>query len=297
MDNLNYRHLRHFQVVAHEASLTRAAERLNVAQSALSIQIRHLEARLGQQLFERRGRALHLTEAGRIALDHADAIFSTGAELVETLRRTGRARQAIRIGAQATLSRNFQIGFLKPLLSRPDVEIVLRSGSAAELFGALSALQLDLLLTNQAPIPDALSGYIAQPIAQQPIALIGIPHLIAPRRRLSQRLAETPLILPSQSSGIRMAFDTLLERLAIRPQIAAEIDDMAMVRLLAREGIGLAVIPPIVVQDELKSNRLSIAAKLPGMTETFFGVILKRKFPNPLIERLLFGAKLAASAS
>lgn len=297
MDNLNYRHLRHFQVVAHAASLTRAAERLNVAQSALSIQIRHLEARLGQQLFERRGRALHLTEAGRIALDHADAIFSTGTELVETLRRTGRARQAIRIGALATLSRNFQIGFLKPLLSRPDVEIVLRSGSAAELFGALSALQIDLVLTNQALFSDALSGYISQPIARQPIALIGNPSLFSRRRKLTEHLAEAPLILPSRASGIRMAFDALLEKLSIRPQIAAEIDDMAMMRLLAREGVGLAVIPPIVVRDELQSNRLAIAAKLPGMAETFYGVMMKRKFPNPLIDKLLFRTKVTTFAN
>ena len=84
MAKLNYHHLRYFHIVAHEGHLTKAAEKLNVAQSALSSQIRQLEARLGQLLFERRGRALHLTEAGRIALDHADAIFATGNELVAT---------------------------------------------------------------------------------------------------------------------------------------------------------------------------------------------------------------------
>ena len=116
MIRLNYHHLRYFHVVAHEGHLTRAAELLSVSQSALSSQIRQLEERLGQQLFERRGRALHLTEAGRIALDHADAIFSTGNELVATLRQTGQSRQALRVGAIATLSRNFQIGLLRQVL-------------------------------------------------------------------------------------------------------------------------------------------------------------------------------------
>ncbi len=152
MAELNYHHLRYFHVVAHEGHLTRAAERLNVSQSALSSQIKQLEERLGQDLFERRGRALHLTEAGRIALDHADSIFTAGKELVETLKQTGHARRAIRIGAVATLSRNFQLSFLKPVLGNPDVEVVLRSGSRAELFDALSALQLDIVLTNQPPI-------------------------------------------------------------------------------------------------------------------------------------------------
>ena len=89
MAALNYNHLRYFWAVAHEGNLTRTAERLNVSQSALSIQIQKLEAQLGHPLFERRGKQLLLTEAGRIALDHADAIFATGEELLGTLRRTG----------------------------------------------------------------------------------------------------------------------------------------------------------------------------------------------------------------
>ncbi|MGW8207042.1 MAG: LysR family transcriptional regulator, partial [Hyphomicrobiaceae bacterium] len=100
MGELNYHHLRYFHAVAHDGNLTRTAQRLNVSQSALSAQIRQLELRLGHVLFERRGRQLHLTEAGRIALDHADAIFATGAELVGTLTTNQEAvRQVVRVGA------------------------------------------------------------------------------------------------------------------------------------------------------------------------------------------------------
>ena len=102
MQELNYHHLRYFQAVAHEGHLTRAAERLNVSQSALSSQIRQLEERLGQPLFERRGRALHLTEAGRIALEHADTIFATGKELISILTLGPQARRPLRIGSIAT---------------------------------------------------------------------------------------------------------------------------------------------------------------------------------------------------
>ena len=105
---LNYHHLRYFQAVAHEGNLTRAAEKLNLSQSALSTQIKSLEARLGQALFERIGRQLVLTEVGRIALDHADRIFATGAELEATLAQTSTTLPPFRIGALSTLSRNFQ---------------------------------------------------------------------------------------------------------------------------------------------------------------------------------------------
>lgn len=148
MSELNYHHLRYFRAVAHDGNLTRTAERLNLSQSALSTQIKQLEHRLGHALFERRGRNLVLTEAGRIALDHADTIFSAGEELVETLRETGRTRRAVRIGALATLSRNFQIEFLRPILGRSYVDIILRSGSTSELLGMLASLNLDIVLLN-----------------------------------------------------------------------------------------------------------------------------------------------------
>ena len=284
---LNYHHLRYFQAVAYDGNLTRASERLNVSQSAVSTQIRLLEDRLGQALFERRGRALHLTEAGRIALDHADAIFATGRELVATLQQSGQQRQALRIGAIATLSRNFQLAFLRPILGRPDVEVILRSGSAAELFSALAALHLDLVLTNQPPPADALTAFIVQKLDEQPVSLIGVPDLCHPELSLSQRLAQAPLILPTAASGLRMGFDALVGRLGVRPQIAAEVDDMAMMRLLAREGVGLAVLAPIVVRDELASGALVESAKLPNLTEAFYGVSVERRFPNPLLTLLL----------
>lgn len=287
MLELNYHHLHYFQIVAQEGHLTRAAERLNVSQSALSFQIRQLEERLGQALFERRNRALHLTEAGRIALDHADSIFATGKELVSILNENAQAMRHLRMGAMATLSRNFQLDFLRPLLGRNDIEVILRAGSRTELFEALIALQLDLVLTNNPPDLDILGHVIVHRIAEQPVGLIGIPSLCPPGLSLSARLTSAPLILPTLSSGPRSDFDALISRMGIKPKIVAEIDDMAMVRLLAREGVGLAIIPPIVVKDELKAGILKDADHLPGIKETFFAVTAKRKYPNPLIQTLL----------
>jgi LysR family transcriptional activator of nhaA len=287
MAELNYNHLRYFWAVAHDGHLTRAAERLNVSQSALSVQIRKLEDRLGHSLFERRGRQLVLTEAGRIVLDHADAIFATGEDLIGTLRRTGVARQAIRIGALATLSRNFQIDFLRPLLGRGDVEVVLRSGSYGELLGGLGGHALDVVLTNQPPPADALSPFVTHRISEQPVSLVGRADKVAEGGALSGWLAEQPLIVPTLGSSVRTGFDALLDRLGLRPQIAAEVDDMAMMRLLAREGVGLAVLPTIVVKDELADGTLVELDRLPGITEQFLAVTVKRRFPNPLVATLV----------
>ena len=288
MAYLNLHHLRLFRAVAHDGTLTGAARVLNLSQSALSTQIKALEAALGQDLFERRGRRLILTEAGRIALDHAESIFRTAEDLSATLRERGGGRRALRVGALATLSRNFQMQFLRPLIGRRDVEVVLRSGSQPELLRGLEAMALDVVLTNLAPARDAASRYLIQRIDEQPVSLIGTPERLGTTpRSLRGLLSEMPLILPTPETALRAGFDALIARLEISPQIAAEADDMAMLRLLVREDAGLAVIPPIVVRDELDTGRLTEAARLDGITETFLAVTQERRFPNPLLGDLL----------
>jgi LysR family transcriptional regulator, transcriptional activator of nhaA len=290
MAALNYNHLRYFWEVARDGNLTRTANRLNLSQSALSVQIRKLEDSLGHMLFERRGKALYLTEAGRIALDHADAIFATGEDLLGTLGETGLAREVLRVGAQATLSRNFQVGFLRPLLGRNDVELILRSGGEAELLNALRTLHLDVVLSTRPPPGDALSPFVVHRIAEQPIALIGKTRFAIGDKTLAERLASEPIVLPAGGTLVRTAFDSLVVRLAVQPKVAAEVDDMAMMRLLAREGVGLAVLAPIVVADELASGTLVEAAQLPGIVETFYAVTIQRRFPKTALAELIAGS-------
>jgi LysR family transcriptional activator of nhaA len=283
---INLHHLRLFRAVATDGTLTGAARALNLSQSALSTQIRALEATLGHALFDRQGRGLVLTEAGRIALDHAEAIFRTAEDLTATLRETGRARRILRVGALGTLSRNFQMQFLRPLVGRAEVEVLLRSGSLEELLRALEALELDVVLTNQAPLRGEDSPWLVHRIGEQPVSLIGTGARVQGRGLVALLSAE-PLVLPAPGTALRSAFDGLAARLGVTPNIAAEADDMAMLRLLAREDAGLAVIPPIVVRDELAAGHLVEAAQLPGIAEVFLAVTRTRRFPNPHLAELL----------
>lgn len=287
MADLNYHHLRYFREVARDGTLTGAADRLNVSQSALSTQIKQLEERLGHPLFERRGRGLHLTEAGQIALDHADRIFGAGADLLAVLRQTGTVGHVLRVGALSTLSRNFQLEFLRPVLGRADVELVLRSGSARVLLEALQTLALDVVLTTEVPARDAGDGLIAQRLDERPVGLIGQARRLK-HPGLAATLAAEPVILPTESS-IRTGFDALCARLQVWPRIVAEVDDMAMVRLLAREGAGLAIAPAVVMADELSAGLLQQAPHDLGIFETFYAVTIARQFPNPVLRDLLRG--------
>lgn len=282
---LNYHHLRYFREVATEGHLGRAADRLNIAQSALSMQIRQLEDRLGFALFERVARSLVLTEAGRIALDHADRIFSAGDELLATLQHSSTVKPPLRIGALSTLSRNFQLQFLRPLLAGGDVAFTLKSGHTATLMAELETLALDVVLTTQVPQDGATTGFAAQRIAEQPVLIHGKPAQLD-HSTLSDLLAREPVILPTESV-IRAGFENLIARLGVQPRIAATVDDMAMVRLLAREGVGLAIVPTVVVADEIASGTLATAPFDLGISEPFFAVTLPRRFPHPALAGLL----------
>lgn len=285
---INYNHLRYFYFVAHEGHLTRAAHMLHVSQSALSVQIKTLEAQLGHDLFERRGKQLILTEVGRLVLDHADAIFRTGEELIYQLTHHHEVhRRVFRIGAITTLSRNFQIEFFGKLLRELDVELVVSSASLAELLQQLETHRIDVALTNTAPTRDSGTPWVSHLISEQPVGLIGAAQFTEGGRTLTELLSDEPLVLPSLDSNIRIAFDALVERLGITVNIKAEVNDMTMLRLIARESIGLSVVPPIVVKDELEQGVLREICEIPDIRETFFALVLKRKFPNPLLKQLL----------
>ena len=155
MRRLNFHHLHYFWAVAREGNLTRAADSLHVSQSALSTQIRALEEQLGHDLFIRSGRQLLLTEAGHMALEYADNIFALGNELQTTLKGSLQSVQKLRVGAVATLSRNFQENLLRPFLGRHDVQLTLESGSLEDMLERLDRHTLDIVLSNRAVSSDA----------------------------------------------------------------------------------------------------------------------------------------------
>lgn len=288
MPFLNYHHLRYFRLIARELNLTRAATKLNLSAPALSLQLKQLEESLGHDLFERRRTGLVLTEAGRLALDYAEAIGRAGEELLDVMQHRPRGgRQILRVGAVATLSRNFQLEFLVPVLHRDDVEVVIRSGGLPELLLLLHSHQVDLVLSNQPARRDAETHWHSHLLAEQPVSLVGVPKWKQRKLRFPEDMKDIPVILPSQESNTRAGFDRILASAGVRPRIVAEVDDMAMIRLLAREGEALALVPPVVVQSEIKDGILIETHRIPQVRETFYAVTPSRRFPNPLVAELV----------
>ena len=285
MRRLNFHHLHYFWVVAKEGNLTRAAQSLHVAQSALSTQIRTLEEQLGHALFIRSGRNLLLTEAGQLVLDYADSIFALGSELQMTLQGALQANRQLRIGAVATLSRNFQENLLRPFLGRSDLRITLESGSLGELLERLALHNLDVVLTNQAVSSDAQRAWRCRLLDRQSVCLVGPPR--SGSFDLRRDLQQARLIVPGRSSDIRSQFELFCDSQGLQPDICAEVDDMAMLRLLARDSGDMALLPAVVVQDELHAGMLQLYAEIPEVTEQFFASTLQRQFRLDILDELL----------
>ena len=145
------------------------------------------------------------------------------------------------------------------------------------------------VLANSAAPQDARSQLRNHLLNEQPVSLVGGRARRKRKFRFPEQLATEPILLPSLDSDIRAAFDRLLDLAGVRPVILAEVDDMAMLRLLARESSGVALVPPIVVRDELQSGALVELCRVPNLVETFYAIVQKRRFPNRLLAELLRG--------
>ena len=285
---LNFHHLHYFWVVAKDGNLTRAAGLLHVSQSALSAQIRQLGTQLGHALFDRDGRVLRLTEVGRVVLGYAEGIFNLGSELLSAVRGgEGQTSQALRIGAVATLSRNFLENLLRPVLGDDTLQLVLESASLEELLERLRIHKLDLILSNRPVAPDGQQSWRCKRIARQRVCLVGPPLRRKPQFRFPQDLANVRLLLPGRSSDIRSQFELLCEDLGVTLRPYAEVDDMAMLRLLARDSGGVALVPEVVVQDELQAGVLQKYCELPKVVENFYAITTERQFQPQALKRLV----------
>lgn len=295
---LNFLHLRAFWQVAREGSVARAAETLRVSPSAVSMQVTALQQSAGKLLLERRGRGLVLTSAGRAALEFADRIFAAGLEMEDWLAQgEGVSRRPLRIGALGTLSKNLQFDFLWPLLRDSHDAVSVEQGSQEDLLERLRLHQLDVVLSSLPAGAAEAAGLEQVLLGEMPVYLVS--RLAFRRRKVPfpAWLDGLPLFLPSRRSTVRLEFDTLVARAKVYPQIKAEIDDMALLRLLALSGAGLALVPRIVVERELSAGSDLKVDPLPGLKERFFAITGARHRRDERVERLISSLQDQLAAS
>lgn len=288
MSRLNYRHLYYFWRVAVVGKLTEVADELHIAQSALSAQIKQLEDQIGLPLFHRQNRKLTLTDEGKKVLRYADEIFTVGNELEKLIKRgVPTETQHLSIGVLNNLSRNFIEGFVSPMLSMPQVSFSLEVRGLENLLKGLSNQDFDVILTNRTIASlDEQKLWKTQLVARQPIAVVG-PATQKSKDRFPKGFEGSQWILPGPKTEIRSAFEAWCAVSNYQPDIKAEAGDMAMLRLLARDSGALAVLPPVVVKDEIALGTLEVYELIPNAFENFYAIANNKKYENSLISGLV----------
>ncbi|EIM00101.1 MULTISPECIES: LysR substrate-binding domain-containing protein [Rhodanobacter] len=273
LQQLNFRHLFAFWKVTTEGRLTQAARALHVSQSTLSTQIQHLEERLGHPLFERRGRQMLLTATGRQVYRYAENIFGLGEEMLGWLDGHYEGMARVRIGGVSTMSRNYQENLFRPMMRDPTVVLTIESGTLDELVQRLLQHKLDLVLANSPVSSSPDQPLHSKFLGSQEISVVGQTAIWGRRKlRIPEDLDGQPVALPGARHALRAEFDALCSSANVNPQLRAEIDDMTMLRLVARDSGWLTILPAVVVQDELESGALTRVGQSDLLRERFYAI-------------------------
>ncbi len=245
MNDMELRQLRYFAAVAEHEHFTRAAASLNVAQPALSQQVRRLERELGVELFERTSRRVRLSQAGRALLPGARAALME-VEAIETGAQALRGVTAgrVTIGAMQSLGPLDLSGLIAAFHARhPAVDIALREASTREMIDLLEAGELDLaFLTRDERLPETLRAHDL--FSEDLMAIVAPGHRLAGRAatRLSA-LRDDPFVYFKAGTGLRHATDRLAREAGFDPAVRFETNELARVRALVARGLGVAVVP------------------------------------------------------
>ncbi len=285
MEWLNYHHLYYFWTVAKEESFTKAAVKLRIAQSAVSLQVASLEDFLGKKLIVRStSKKLTLTEAGQSVFVQAEEIFRQGKELVDGLRAGG-AQSSVRFGAIGGLSKNLQVKLLKPILERGECEISVDVGDSATLLTWLQSFHLDAVLCD-VPFPHSENEPLIQrEVAKEPFCIVGRNKKgSAP---LGGTLEKRGVYLPAKSNPATSEIEAYFKNQKMRVNVRGYIDDIALLRLLAIETNTLIVIPRIGAERDLKEKKLFVVHEFKALFQKFYVVMRQRGHRSERVLALL----------
>ncbi|MFK7930481.1 MAG: LysR family transcriptional regulator [Myxococcota bacterium] len=291
--DLNYQHLRYFRAVAHEGSVLRASRALHLAPSTVSGQIKTLETQLGSPLLTRAGRNLVLTEFGRTVLRYADDIFETGDDLVRNVVMSER-RDRARVGVSSVLPKLLTSDLLRLALT-DTVELHLEHGSTEELLGRLARRRLDVVLSD-ADKPSWLGtrGY-AHPVVETGIAVFGAKkHADIARLNLPQSLSEVPWLVPQQGTSLRSGLEVWWDEVGLDIEIAAVVDDSALLKALGDAGFGVFAAPAIMQDAIVAAFDVECICTTDRVVERVFA-IAREEYPASDAIRKICGIQSATS--
>ena len=286
MGSLNYKHLHYFWVVAKAGGIARASERLHLTPQTVSGQVSLFEDVLGYKLFTRVGRRLELSDAGRVVLSYADAIFTLGEELEGVIRHPtqGRAPQ-FRVGVSDAVPKSVAYRLLEPSLRMPEPPcIVCREGKLASLLGELAIHRLDIVIAD-GPMPPTVSikGY-SHLLGESGVTFFATAKLARKHQgAFPHCLDGAPFLLPGEDAAVRPRLVQWFEKLGINPRNVGEFDDGALLKAFGQVGIGIFAAPSAIAREVRLQYGVVAIGDTNAVTEQFYAISVERRLTNPAV--------------
>jgi LysR family transcriptional regulator, nitrogen assimilation regulatory protein len=294
---MDLKQLEYFRHVAELGSFTRAASFLSVVQPALSRQVRQLEVELGQNLFDRNGRGVVLTDAGARLLEHTRGI----------LMQVGRARQELEdqrngdsghfvLGLPPSLGRSVTVPLVKAFgRLLPNASLATVEGLSAYMLEWLNVGRVDCALVYNAPASPTVD---VQPLLDDQLYLIAplagktpLAGRTARKARKSIALAELaqyPLIIPSRPHSIRMSVENALAAVDVKIKVAHEIECIPAIIDLVRQGHGFGVLPLNAVLSTPWTDEVLVKPVVSPILKTSLSIATSTQRPkSPLMRKAI----------
>ncbi|MCF8146072.1 MAG: transcriptional activator NhaR [Deltaproteobacteria bacterium] len=286
MEWLNYHHLFYFWTVMHEGSMTAACKRLRLSPSTVSTQVGNLEETLGGKLFRRVGRDLEPTELGHLIFRYANEIFSLGREMMDTVR--GRATMSplpLRAGVVNVLPKLIACKLLEPALSLPErVHMICHQDKEERLLSELAMHNLDLILSDS-----PVRKHVNIKVYNHLLGECGITFLASKKLctqfqpAFPESLDNAPMLLPLDMTTVRQGLERWFESLHLRPMIAAEFEDSALMEKFGQKGYGIFAVPSVIEKEVQRQYDVNVVGRTHAVRERFYAVSYERIIKHPAV--------------
>jgi LysR family transcriptional regulator, transcriptional activator of nhaA len=294
MERINYQHLYYFWNVAREESITRASEKLHLAQPTISGQLAVFEQAIGQKLFHKSGRKLALTDTGRMVYHYAEEIFSLGRELNNTLkgRAIGTGLRLV-VGISDALPKLAVYRLIEPAFNIPEsVQVMCYEDKAERLLAEMSLHSVDLVLSDAPLTPSSNAKAFTHLLGESSISVFASPRLAAVYRPdFPRSLTGAPFLLPTSNTALRRSLDQWFDSEGISPSIRAEIEDSALIKTFGSGGIGLFVAPSSVEAEVIRQYAVEVIGRIDAVQERFYAITMRRKLKHPAVTAILENAQ------
>jgi LysR family transcriptional activator of nhaA len=284
MEWLNYHHLYYFWTVVRAGSITKACEELRLAPPTVSAQLRSFEDHLGEKLLKRSGRNLVPTEIGLAVYRQAEEVFSIGREILDTVkRRPTRRPLRLVVGIDDVVPKEIAHRLIQPALRLEiPIRLVCHEANLDRLVAELALHEVDVVLSD-APVAPSLNLRLYNHYLGDCGVVWMAPAGLARRygRDFPKSLNGAPVLLPTDDTAIRRKLDQWLAGLAVEPNLVAEFEDFALLRVFGHAGAGVFPVPSTLEKHFQKHDNVKRIGVAKGVMGHFYAISAERKIGHP----------------